>query len=37
MPGFNKAMSTLRDLIGFELMWEVAKTEEAETPKVIIN
>jgi len=40
MPGFNTAMSTLRDLIGFELMWSVDKTEEAkveEAPKVVIN
>jgi hypothetical protein len=40
MPGFNTAMGALRDLIGFELMWSVEKTEEAkveEAPKVVIN
>jgi hypothetical protein len=40
MPGFNTAMGALRDLIGFELMWSVEKTEETKTeeaPKVVIN
>jgi hypothetical protein len=39
MPGFNTAMTALRDLIGFELMWnlekEAANAEAA--PKVVIN
>ena len=38
MPGFNTAMSALRLLIGFDLMWDVEpKAEEAETPKVAVN
>jgi hypothetical protein len=40
MPGFNMALTPLRDLIGFELMWSVEKTEAAnveEGPKVVIN
>ena len=40
MPGFNTALTALRDLIGFELMWSVEKTEAAnaeEAPKVVIN
>ena len=38
MPGFNTAMSALRLLIGFDLMWDVEpKAEEAETPKVVVN
>ena len=40
MPGFNTAMTALRDLIGFELMWSVEKTEAAnaeEATKVVIN
>ena len=39
MPGFNTALTALRDLIGFELMWSV-KTDPAkveEVPKVVIN
>jgi hypothetical protein len=28
MPGFNTALTALRDLIGFELMWSAGKTEE---------
>ena len=34
MPGFNASLTALRDLIGFELMWSVEKTDEA---KVAIN
>lgn len=37
MPGFNTALTALRDLIGFELMWSAGKTEEGETPKAVIN
>ena len=37
MPGFNTALTALRDLIGIELMWSADKTEETETPKVAIN
>jgi hypothetical protein len=40
MGGFNTSLTALRDLIGFELMWSVEKTEAAkaeEAPKVIIN
>jgi hypothetical protein len=40
MPGFNTAMTGLRDLIGFEAMWSVEKTEAGkveEVPKVVIN
>ena len=40
MPGFNTALTALRDLIGFEMMWSVEKTEAAnaeEAPKVVIN
>jgi hypothetical protein len=40
MPGFNASLTALRDLIGFELMWSVEKTEAAnaeEAPKVVIN
>jgi hypothetical protein len=40
MPEFNTAMTALRDLIGFELMWSVEATEAAkveEAPKVVIN
>jgi len=38
MPGFNTAMSALRLLIGFDLMWDVEpKAEEAETPNVVVN
>jgi hypothetical protein len=37
MPGFNTALTALRDLIGFELMWSAGKTEEGETRKVVIN
>ena len=34
MPGFNAAVTALRDLIGLELMWSV---EAEETPKQVIN
>ena len=40
MPGFNTAVTALRDLIGFELMLSVEKTEAAkveEAPKVVIK
>jgi len=40
MPGFHTALTALRDLIGFELMLSVEKTEAAkveEAPKVVIN
>ena len=37
MPGFNTAVTALRDLIGFELMLSVDKAEETETPKVVVN
>jgi hypothetical protein len=38
MPGFNTALSALKDLIGSDLMWDVElKTEEVETPKVVVN
>jgi hypothetical protein len=37
MPGFNTALTALRDLIGFELMWSADKTEEGEKPKAVIN
>ena len=38
MPGFNTAMTALRDLIGFELMWSAEKMEAVEeVPKVVIN
>ena len=38
MPGFNASLTALRDLIGFELMWSVEKTEAAKVEeKVVIN
>jgi hypothetical protein len=40
MPGFNTALTALRDLIGHELMWNVEKTEPMEVEemtKVVIN
>jgi hypothetical protein len=40
MPGFNTAMTVLRDVVGFELMWSAEKTEAAnaeEAPKAVIN
>jgi hypothetical protein len=37
MPGFNTAMSALVQLLGRDLLWEEPKTEEAETPKVVVN
>lgn len=39
MPGFNTAMAVLRDLVGFEAMWSLEKSEAEveETPKVVIN
>jgi hypothetical protein len=39
MPGFNTAMTVLRDLVGFDAMWSLEKSEAEveETPKVVIN
>jgi hypothetical protein len=38
MGGFNASLTALRDLIGFELMWSVEKTEAAKVEeKVVIN
>jgi len=39
MPGFNTAMTALRDLIGFALMWNLEKeaTNAEAAPKVVIN
>jgi hypothetical protein len=37
MPGFSTALTALRDLIGFELMWSAGKTKEGEKPKAVIN
>jgi hypothetical protein len=37
MPGFNTAMSALVQLLGRDLLWEEPKTEETETPKVVVN
>jgi hypothetical protein len=37
MPGFNTAMSALVQLLGRDLLWEELKTEETETPKVVVN
>jgi hypothetical protein len=37
MPGFNTALSVLVLLLGPELLWEEPKSEDRETPKVVIN
>ena len=37
MPGFNTAMGALVQLRGRDLLWEELKTQEAETPKVVVN
>jgi hypothetical protein len=39
MPGFNAALTALRDLIGPELMWNLVKeaANAEEAPKVVIN
>ena len=36
MGGFNTSLTTLRDLVGYELMWSVKETANAEE-KVVIN
>ena len=39
MPGFNTTMTMLRDLIGFEEMWSLEKSEPEmeEVPKAVMN
>jgi hypothetical protein len=38
MGGFNMSLTTLKDLVGYELMWSVKEAANAEeAPKVVIN
>jgi hypothetical protein len=39
LGGFHTSMDGVLQLVGREIMWEIEtpKTEEAETPKVVIN
>jgi hypothetical protein len=37
MGGFNPTMHALTQLLTREVLWELPKAEEAETPKVVIN
>jgi hypothetical protein len=37
MGGFNPTMHALAEILTRELLWELPKAEEAETPKVVIN
>ncbi len=37
MPGFNTAVTALRDLLGHELLWALEKPEVVETPKGTVN
>jgi len=37
LGGFNTSMDGVLRLVGREIVWEEPKTEEAETPKVVIN
>lgn len=35
--GFNPTTHAIVEIVGKELLWELPKAEEAETPKVVIN
>jgi len=39
LGGFHTSMDGVLQLVGREIMWEIEtpKTEEAETPKVVVN
>ena len=37
MGGFNPTMHAMTQILTREILWELAKAEEAETPKVVIN
>ena len=37
MGGFNPTIHAIVEIVGREILWESPKTEETETPKVIVN
>jgi hypothetical protein len=37
MGGFNPTMHAMTQILSREILWELPKAEEAETPKVVIN
>ena len=37
MGGFNPTMHATTQILSREILWELPKAEEAETPKVVIN
>ena len=37
MGGFNPTMHAMTQILSREVLWELPKAEEAETPKVVIN
>jgi len=37
MGGFNPTMHAMTLILSREILWELPKAEEAETPKVVIN
>lgn len=37
MGGFNPTMHTMTQILSREILWELPKAEETESPKVVIN
>ena len=37
MGGFNPTIHAIVEIVGREILWELPKVEETETPKAVVN